>query len=455
MSFRLNLLYEERARSRNGAYRRQAADTKMSNRAIMSQISKLPLLLAISMCAMPAAAQLKEGEKPTEAQVATGEAPATKTSKAETAYRGLSENMVARGWPRAAAEDLLAYVARSGEEGLDPKDYGLEALRAALAGPDQAALNYAATDSFLKLSAALALGTVPIKDRIDWHMKDPDLEGAQQFALMEQAIQRNDVRAALESLLPTHLQYAELKGALASSTDKATADKARVNLERWRWLPRELGPRYVIVNVPAYTVALVENGHVVARHRAVVGAIKTPTPQLSALATGVIFNPWWEVPASIAPEVRGKKGYVTVKTPEGGVRYRQPPGPANALGRMKVVMPNNYAIYLHDTPSKSAFGRDARALSHGCIRTQDPLTFARLLLGNPEWDGAKIDQTIASKKTVMAEASVKTPVYITYFTAAAAKDGAGLIPYKDVYGRDAKALASIEGRSATALASAE
>lgn len=419
----------------------------------MSKISRASLLIAFVVSASPAAAQLKQGEKPTEQQVASGEAPATRISEAETVYRGLSGNMVARPWTRTAAQDLLAYVERVGEEGLDPADYGRDTLLAAVSGRDQNTLNIAATDTFLKLSAALALGTVPIDARIDWHMKDPDLEGAQQFALLEQVSQGNSVRQVLDSLLPTHLQYGELKGALAKASDQATKDKARVNLERWRWLPRELGPRYVIVNVPAYTVALVENGHVVARHRGVVGAVKTPTPQLSAVATGVIFNPWWEIPKSIEPEVRGKKGYVSVKTPEGGVRYRQPPGASNALGRMKVVMPNNYAIYLHDTPSKATFARDMRAASHGCIRTQDALGFARVLLGNPEWDQAKINETIKGGKTVMAKTSVDTPVYITYFTAAAAKDGAGLIPYKDVYGRDAKALASIKGTGGTALAS--
>jgi murein L,D-transpeptidase YcbB/YkuD len=403
---------------------------------------------------MPAAAQLQKGEKPTAEQVATGEAPAARISEAETVYRGLKPGMVAREWTRAAAQDLLAYVERVGEEGLDPDDYSHDALRAALASNDQAALNFAATDSFLKLSAALALGTVPIDARIDWHMKDPDLEGAQQFALLERVAQGNSVREVLDSLLPTHLQYGELKGVLANAKDQATRDKARVNLERWRWLPRELGTRYVIVNVPAFTAALVENGHVVARHRAVVGAVKTPTPQLSALATGVIFNPWWEIPKSIEPEVRGKKGYVSVKTPEGGVRYRQPPGPGNALGRMKVVMPNNYAIYLHDTPTKATFQRDFRAASHGCIRTHNALDFARVLLANPEWDQAKIDATIKSGKTVRAKTSVATPVYIAYFTAAAAKDGAGIVPYNDVYGRDAKALASIKSGVKTSLASA-
>jgi murein L,D-transpeptidase YcbB/YkuD len=415
------------------------------------RISALSLLLAAT--AMPAAAQLQTGEKPTAEQVATGEAPATPMSEAETVYRGLEGTMVARPWSRPAAQSLLAYIDRSHEEGLEPADYAPDALRAALDGRNAEALDRAATDSFLKISADLALGNVPIDARDDWHMKDPDLDGAQQFALLERAVQDNDVRGVLDSLLPTHLQYVELKGVLASAKDAATVEKARVNLERWRWLPRDLGPRYVIVNVPAYTVALVENGHVVARHRGVVGAVKTPTPQLSAVATGVIFNPWWEVPQSIAKEVKGKKGYVSVPNGE-GVRYRQPPGPGNSLGRMKVVMPNNYAIYLHDTPSKTLFAREARAFSHGCIRTQDALGFARVLLGNPEWDQARIAETIAAGKTVKADTLVATPVYVTYFTAAAAKNNAGIIAYKDVYGRDAKVVAALKGDPNTALASA-
>jgi murein L,D-transpeptidase YcbB/YkuD len=155
------------------------------------------------------------------------------------------------------------------------------------------------------------------------------------------------------------------------------------------------------------------------------------------------------VPASITPEVRGKRGYVSVKTPQGGVRYRQPPGPSNALGRMKVVMPNNYAIYLHDTPSKGAFKRDARALSHGCIRTENPLDFAALLLANPEWDRAAIDRAIAAGKTVKAEGTIATPVYITYFTAAAKANAEGIISYADIYGRDAKVVTALNAQSGT------
>jgi murein L,D-transpeptidase YcbB/YkuD len=423
---------------------------------MQTEFRRILLSLLLAAAATPALAQLEAGEQATPEQVATGEVPVTPSSEAETVYRGLSGTMVARQWTAEAARNLLAYIERVGEEGLVPADYGAEALRSALASGDRLARDQAATDSFLKLSAGLALGEVPIASREDWHMKDPDLDGAAQFALMERAIATGDVSGQLDSLLPTHPQYAELKGVLARAEEQATRDKAKANLERWRWLPRDLGPRYVIVNVPAYTVALVEEGRVVTRHRAVVGTPKTATPALSAVATGVIFNPWWEVPKSIAPEVRGKRGYVAVKGEDGVVqRYRQPPGPANALGRVKVVMPNNYAIYLHDTPAKALFKKPARAFSHGCIRTENALDFARALLANPEWDKAKINETIAAGKTLKVDGTIPTPVYITYFTAAASAEDGGIVSYRDVYSRDEKVVTALnDRRDGTALASA-
>lgn len=410
------------------------------------RLSALSLLLA--GVAGPALAQLAEGEAPTEGQVAAGEVPAVPLPEIETALRSLQNPVATPAWTRTAAQDLLAYVERVHEEGLDPADYEPERLRAAIAGADEMILRMVATDTFLRLSSDLALGHVRGDARQHWHMQDSDLDGNEQYALMQRAVENNSVRDTLTSLLPTHPQYAELKLVLANTRDKAVADKVRVNLDRWRWLPRDLGQRYVIVNVPAFTVALVEDGHVVTRHRAVVGAPKTATPQLSAVATGVIFNPWWEVPQSISPEVRGKKGYVAVKNGD-KVRYRQPPGPANSLGRMKVVMPNNYAIYLHDTPAKSLFKHDERAYSHGCIRTQDALGFARILLGNPQWDKEAIDKAVAAGKTVQADALTPTPVYITYFTAAAMKDNKGVLAYKDLYDRDTTVVTALNDRNGT------
>ena len=402
----------------------------------------LTACLLITVAAFPAAAQVTVGDKPTEGQIQAGEVPETPLPEGEIAMRGLPQTLAPAKWKRDSARDLLAFVEGIGAEGLDPADYRPERLREAIEADDDKALDLVATDMFLRVSADLALGHVRSDARIDWHTRDPDLDANKQMNLMRKAIADERVGETLAGLLPTHPQYAELKSVLAVTTEKAKQDKIRLNLERWRWLPRDLGPRYVIVNVPAFTVALVENGQVIARHRTVVGAPKTATPQLMATATGVIINPWWEVPRSIAPEVRGKKGYVTV--PDGkGVRYRQPPGPGNALGRMKVVMPNNYAIYLHDTPSKALFNRASRAFSHGCIRTQNPLTFAELLLDNPEWDRAAIDRAVAAGKTVQANASRPTPVYIAYFTAAAAAGSTELLSYNDVYGRDKPILAAL------------
>ena len=411
----------------------------------------LPFLLAGLLD--PALAQLQQGEAPTPEQVAAGEAPAQVVTEEERVARELQAQMAAARWSRPAAQDLLSFVLRIDEEGLDPSDYAPERLRAALAGVDDLALSTAATDTFLRVSSDLALGHVRGDGRLDWHTVDYDLDARQQYDLMQRAITNNSVRDILTSLLPTHPQYIELKQVLATTQDKTIRDKVRANLDRWRWLPRDLGKRYVIVNVPAFTVALVEDGRVIARHKVVVGKPATATPQITATATGVIFNPWWEVPDSIAQEVRGKKGYVSVKNGE-KVRYRQPPGPRNALGQMKVVMPNNYAIYLHDTPSKGLFGNPVRAYSHGCIRTQDPITFARLLLNNPDWDKAAVDKVLASGKSVRADAAAPVPVYIAYFTAAAATNNAGIISYADIYGRDTKVVTALNDQQGIATLAA-
>jgi murein L,D-transpeptidase YcbB/YkuD len=354
-------------------------------------------------------------------------------------------------WSRKDAEALLAYVENVDEEGLDPADYNPAALRDAIETRGEM-LDSVATATFLKLAGDLMFGHVRGDSRIDWHVKDDSWNVYDQQALLDRAV-KGGVAETLESLLPSHPQYAALKKLLGdSSVDAKTRDRIRINLDRWRWLPRDLGSKYVIVNVPAYTVALVENGQTLNRRRAVAGAIKTPTPSLSAVITGAIFNPWWEVPSSIAGEVRGKKGYVAVKDESGKVvRWRQPPGPSNALGRVKLVMGNPHAIYLHDTNAKNLFNKQARAFSHGCIRTEDAVGFAQTLLEGTEWSRPKIDQTLASGKATQANLSAPVPVYIVYFTVAATSDGPPM-NYSDLYGRDGKVLAALSDRGGTAMA---
>ena len=349
-------------------------------------------------------------------------------------------------WPVEDAQELLSVIQSVGSEGLNPKDYAPGTLTDAIASRDANRVAAAATDSFNKLSSDFAFGHVRGEDRIDWHVADPDMDTTRQRALLEGALAQHRVGDALRGLLPTHPQYGALRYALADPMNKAQVNVIRLNMDRWRWLPRDLGTRYIIANVPAYTATLVENGVAISRHRAVAGAIKTPTPQLSAMATGMILNPWWEVPTSISHEVSGKGGFVAVKDPKTGAvqRWRQPPGPSNALGQMKFVMPNPYAIYLHDTNAKSRFNSSVRAFSHGCIRTAKVGDLARLLLAedNGTWDSAKVDATLASKKTAQASFVKPLPVYIVYFTAAALTDGR-VINYDDVYKRDGTIIAAL------------
>ncbi|MEO6434580.1 MAG: L,D-transpeptidase family protein, partial [Tepidisphaeraceae bacterium] len=325
------------------------------------------------------------------------------------------------------------------------------------------------TDRFNLLSTDLAFGHVRGDDRQDWHIPDKDLDPSRQALLLQSALVQHRIPDALRGLLPSHPQYAALRHALevTPAAETAKINRIRLNMDRWRWLPRDLGERYIIVNVPAYTAALVEGGVTTSRHDAVAGAIKTPTPQIRATATGVIFNPWWEVPQSLTREVAGKSGYVAVRGKDGKVqRWRQPPGPSNALGKVKFVMPNPGAIYLHDTNARGLFDRKMRAYSHGCIRTERVLALAAKLLnevpadgtptgvadgsvvGGTVWTPEKIQEALDNKKTVQANFAKPLPVYIVYMSSAALVDGR-IKDYDDIYKRDGKVIAALIDKKPT------
>ena len=412
-----------------------------------------------SMTAVPALAQIAP-------MTAPAPAPITKTPKPKTGavdapapgnpdYQADQQAQLAAppalppvSWDLASAQQLFAYIQQIGGEGLNPADYDPEGLAAAIQTGNPALVSPAATQRFDLVSSDLALGHVKKQGRTDWFLVDKDLDSAKQDALLRSAIAQGDVASALNGLLPTHPQYAALKAALAATpaSDEAKRDRIRLNLDRWRWLPHDLGEKYIIVNVPGFHATLVENGVNRWKHRAIAGKLSTPTPQLSALATGVILNPWWEVPKSIEKEAAGKKGFVPVKGADGKVqRWRQPPGPTNALGQLKFVMPNSKAIYLHDTNARSRFNDATRALSHGCVRTEHILDLATELLGDDggEWTPEKIQAALDSKNSVQANFVKPVPVYIVYFSSAALNDGR-IVNYKDLYGRDSKAFAALE-----------
>ena len=350
-------------------------------------------------------------------------------------------------WMPADAQALLAYINGVGADGLDPRDYKPELLVAAMRSGDPVTMSRVATERYLALAADISLGHVRGKDRQDWHVIDDKFDEAAVLNTLRAALARRDVAGSLNAMLPTHPQYLSLRAALPKipAADTRKINRVRLNMDRWRWLPRDLGEKYIIVNVPSFHATLVQDGVTRWKKRAIAGAIKTKTPQLTANAVGVVLNPWWEVPPSISREVAGKAGYVAVKGKDGKVqRWRQPPGPSNALGQMKFVMYNEHNIYLHDTNARSRFNSEVRALSHGCVRTQDIVELAKLLLAddNGEWTPNKVDETLKSGKSVTAKFVKPLPVYIVYFSSAALNDGT-IVNYSDLYKRDDKVIAAL------------
>ncbi|MBB5987926.1 L,D-transpeptidase family protein [Sphingobium lignivorans] len=351
-------------------------------------------------------------------------------------------------WSAQAAARLLDYGEKIGTHGLDPSDYELDRLRTALAGRDQAGLDTAATRSFALLARDLANGRVPAAQRRLSYFRTANLTPDAVLELLDRALAAGDVPGTLDRLAPANADYRMLRAALASLPADARSDRARVraNLERWRWLPRDLGERYLLVNVPEYVVRLMDGGKSGAEHRVIVGKRATPTPQFATTATGIIFNPTWTVPQSIIresvgalvrnrPDTARARGYTWTGS-GANLHVVQQPGPTNSLGQMKIDMPNPLSIFLHDTPSKTLFGQETRMFSHGCVRTDRPFDLAARMLAGTEWTPARIEEAVAARETITAKLPRPVPVYVVYMTARADADGR-LHSFDDIYGLDA------------------
>jgi len=231
------------------------------------------------------------------------------------------------------------------------------------------------------------------------------------------------------------------------------------NMERWRWLPRDLGRAYVMVNIPDYTLKVVDHGSMVWTTKIVAGQPgERATPLLSETMKYITVNPTWNVPQSIInneylpalaqdPTVLDRMGLKLEYNRDGSVHIYQPPGEANALGRIRFNFPNKFLVYQHDTPDKHLFAKDKRAFSHGCMRVQFPDKYAEVLLNiaNPK-DGYTIEKIHRMYGTGERDIqlTVPIPVHLTYQTAFV--DEAGhLVIREDVYGRDARLLAALKG----------
>ena len=299
--------------------------------------------------------------------------------KALAAYRAIARH---GGWPEIQA---------SGRLGMGDHGRRVEALRDRLAIEDPAAASAAPDGAFDD-----ALGQAVGRFQANHHLDATGEVGPKTWAALNVPVQDR-------------------------------IDQIRANLERWRWLPRELAPTRVEVDAAADTLDAYQGGKDVLHMLAAAGKPDDQTPMLISKITDVEFNPPWLIPADIArkeewPKQHRDHGFFAreqiVKGPSAAAPLMQKAGPKSALGRVKFEFDNAYGVYLHDTPAKSAFSLDEREVSHGCVRLQHPLDLAALLLkGAPGWSRARIDQVVTTNVTQHVNLPQPVPVMLLYWTA--------------------------------------
>ena len=239
-----------------------------------------------------------------------------------------------------------------------------------------------------------------------------------------------------------------------------------LNLERWRWLPQNLGNPYIMVNIAGYGLEVVENESPVLTMKIIVGTAYQKTPVFSGKMTYIEMNPYWNVPHTIAteetlgkiqknPDFFAKENMKVFTAGQNGeevspaaidwsqlsesnfpYRLRQEPGPRNPLGRIKFMFPNKHSVYLHDTSDPQLFKKERRGYSHGCIRIEKPMDMAEFVMrGSKDWSIEKIKAVLKTKETTVANLPKPIPVHILYFTAWG--NGDGTVHFlEDIYRRD-------------------
>jgi murein L,D-transpeptidase YcbB/YkuD len=457
--------------------------------------------------------------------------------------------------------DLLNYIRRVGQQGLQPSDYHLYLIEtyfkkilssSATDTTDLMKLDVLLTDAFLLLGSHLYYGKVdPEKEGADWKMqrKDPALRIDLK---LEEALIGNEVDNELDMLAPTYRSYWKMKEELAfflnldgqlwpaiisdktvkpgdssqivpkvrqrliklryklSDSISVTLDEElekqlkmfqgdwglntdgvigkstleylncmplkligqlKVNMERFRWLPPQVTEKHIVVNIANFKLDLITGTDTLISMRAVVGMETKKTPVFNESMTYIVFSPAWTVPNTILqedviPELIKGPGYLirknmkllrndgselaysdvdwsTISISNFPYMVRQAPGPGNSLGRVKFMFPNDYDVYIHDTPSKSFFARDARAVSHGCIRVEDPFDLAVLLLSDaPDWSPDNIRNAMQQTEELTVLLKVPVDVMVIYLTAWT--DGKDRIQFRnDIYQNDGKVLEAL------------
>ena len=281
-----------------------------------------------------------------------------------------------------------------------------------------------------------------------------------------------------------------LNGAAKPVTAADQTQRILVNMERWRWLPEDLGAFHVWDNVPEYRMRVMKDSQVIHAESIIVGKPSTPTPIFSADMKFVIFHPNWGVPDGIkmnelAPSLRassnnsffnwgGSEAPAVLRRHNLKVSYNgrpvdaskvdwstadirqyqfiQPPSASNVLGVVKFRFPNKHDVYMHDTPERSLFSRADKAFSHGCMRVHNPQKLAEVLLAEDQnWTPAQVRSAIAGSATQDVTLAKRIPVHVTYFTAIVEDDGK-LRTFGDIYGHDSHIASALEGKSVKLIA---
>lgn len=429
----------------------------------MSLVSAVALASGQAQTAQPAAtaspaATPAPTASPSVAAVPSPTATATATSTTvPTIAAQLPLDEPVMSWSVADAQALLGVITALDADGLFPADYQPEALRQAIAAGPGAALDAQASKSFVWVVEDMRDGRTRMDGRQQWFVVDPDADSSPTSAMMTRALTTHDVAGTIAALAPSHADYAALKAMLARTpaASKGARNLIRVNMDRWRWLPRDLGKAYLLTNVPEFQLRLTVDNEVIRSYRTVVGKPgKTATPQLAEMVENVVFNPTWTVPQSIVageglgrallgnPARAVRENYKVTKAADGTIYVVQQPGDGNSLGRMKIDMPNEHAIYLHDTPSKALFNTPVRAYSHGCVRTERAveLGMTMAILGAGK-SAQEVTDIFLSKQYTKVPMTRQFPVYLTYFTMAS-DIGGKMGTFRDIYGRDAPVTAA-------------
>ncbi|MCJ7612352.1 MAG: L,D-transpeptidase family protein [Candidatus Aminicenantes bacterium] len=417
---------------------------------------------------------------------------------------------------RPQARSLLGALAEAQAEGLDPCEYGRDRAEALVFLAERkvkdfrnlpprfrAEVDAVLTDAFFLYASHLSAGKVNPASGLTGRGWPPEEEGL--VGLLEHSLAGDEVRPALLGLRPQHEYYLGLRRALGDfrrqvsgleavmteaapgvplagrkllARQRALLDRQvetlRLNMERWRWLPRSLGRRFVLIDTAVFRLLVADRGRTPMSMKVVVGNLAWPTPVLSAEITGFIINPNWNCTPNIFYKetinfIKADKNYLAANkmvilqgwgsaekeldpasldwakvNPRNypTLHLRQLPGPLNILGRLKFIMPNPEDIYLHDTPYQDDFKQKERIFSHGCIRAEKPFDLASFLAGSPLWTKDTIRIAIDSLEELKVYLRAPVPIYVNYFTAWPGPDGR--VEFRrDVYSRDGALAAAL------------